>query len=169
MSDSKLGLGLSSLLPSSTPKPNLGDSLLSPASPSNNSLGLNPLAPSSQKSSLLDNPLIGGSSNHSGAGLGIGDLLPNSSGNLMNDPLSSLGSSTATGINDESYTLHLSSVGANKVAVVKAIRAHWDKGLKDSKMLADAAPVNLPALPKSQALAAEEALRELGASISKAL
>ena len=169
MSDSKLGLGLSSLLPSSKSKPDLGDSLLSPASPSNNSLGLNPLAPSSQQSSVLDNPLAGSSSNHSGAGLGIGDLLPSSSTNLTNDPLSSLGKSTAIETNEESYTLHLSSVGANKVAVVKAIRAHWDKGLKDSKMLADAAPVNLPALPKSQALAAEEALRQLGASISKAL
>ena len=79
MSDSKFGMGLSSLLPSSKSKPGLGDSLLSSTSSSNNSLGFNPLAPNSQQPSSLDNPLAGSSSNHAGAGLGIGDLLPNSS------------------------------------------------------------------------------------------
>ena len=87
----------------------------------------------------------------------------------QSDPLSALEASPAAETSNELYTLHLSSVGKNKVSVIKTIREHWDKGLKDSKMLADSAPVNLPALPKSKALAAEEALRALGASVSKAL
>ena len=169
MSDSKLDLGLSSLLPSSKAKSDLGQSLLSPSAPSNHSKALNPLAPSSSSSSLLNDPLTAASSSKASSGLGIGDLLPSAAPSQNSDPLSSLSSAPMTASTEEPYTLHLSSVGSNKVAVVKAIRAHWDKGLKDSKMLADAAPINLPSLPKTKALAAEEALRGLGANVTKAL
>lgn len=169
MSDSKFGLGLSALLPSSKSKPDLGQSLLSPASSSNHSQSLNPLAPSSSTSSLLDNPLAPSSQKLDGSGLGVGDLLPNVAAKEQSDPLSALEASPVVETSNELYTLHLSSVGKNKVSVIKTIREHWDKGLKESKMLADSAPVNLPALPKSKALAAEEALRILGASVSKAL
>ena len=154
MSDSKIDLGLSSLLSSSKPSVDLGQSLLSPSkSPSSSSSALNPLAPTGAPAS----------------GLGIGDLLPSAAPTQQSDPLSSLNTTPISGTAELSCTLHLSAVGSNKVEVVKAIRAHWDKGLKDSKMLADAAPINLPALPRAKAMEAKAALLNLGASVSEAL
>ena len=131
MSDSKNNLGLSSLLSSSKPSVDLGQSLLSPSkTPSSSSAALNPLTPTVSPTSSL----------------GIGDLLPSAAPTQKNDPLSSLNAAPLLGTAELSCTLHLSAVGSNKVEVIKAIRAHWDKGLKDAKMLADAAPINLPAL-----------------------
>ena len=64
---------------------------------------------------------------------------------------------------EKSRGLYLSSVGHNKVKVVKAIRAHWGTGLKEAKHLADAAPTNLPALSESKMMVAEKELMALGA------
>ena len=69
---------------------------------------------------------------------------------------------------EATLVVHLSSVGREKVKVIKIIRAHWNLGLKDSKRLADSAPLDLPALPEAQARAAEADLSALGASVSVA-
>ena len=192
MSNSKSGLGGSSLLSSSKPQPNLGQSPLSassnsgtvplgsnplaamsskpqpnlgqsPLSASSNSgtvpLGSNPLAAKSSEGNISLNPLAPSSTTSPSVSLQAGDLMPTQS-----KPQTLSFTEATQGVSEgKSRGLYLSSVGHNKVKVVKAIRAHWGTGLKEAKHLADSAPTNLPALPESKMMVAEKELKALGA------
>ena len=169
MSSSKFDLGGSSLLGSQKPQIDLGGALTSPTKATSASLGLNPLISSSNNVGL-SNELIDSSGSSANA-LQIGDLLPNQSSNALDSLASPLTQEEKIDhgtieVTETRHIVHLSSVGAGKVAVVKAIRAHWGTGLKRSKELADAAPTDLPALPTTKAQAAQMELSNLGAVVS---
>ena len=168
MSSSKFDLGGSSLLSPKKSQPDLGHSLVSPSKPTSNSPGLNPLTSTSSNIGLTSDLLD--SSTPSANLMQVGDLLPHQPGNALDSLAApSLLEQTTETVNiettDSQYVVHLSSVGAGKVAVVKAIRAHWGTGLKRSKELADAAPTDLPALPEAKAQAAQVELSNLGAMV----
>lgn len=62
------------------------------------------------------------------------------------------------------FTVNLLEAGANKVAVIKAVREITGLGLKEAKDLVDGAPkVVKEALPKADAEAAKKKLEEAGA------
>lgn len=168
MSSSKFDLGGSSLLSPQKSQPDLGQSLLSPSKPAAPSLGLNLLVPSSNNIGLT-NKLVDPSTPSVNV-MQVADLLPNQSVSAL-DSLATSSLQEPVTENEflettvSHYIVHLSSVGAGKVAVVKAIRAHWGTGLKRSKELADAAPVDLPALPEVKAQGAYAELNTLGAVV----
>ena len=62
------------------------------------------------------------------------------------------------------FTLVLSEIGANKVAVIKAVRELTGLGLKEAKDLVDAAPKPVKeAMAKADAVAGKKKLEEAGA------
>ena len=62
------------------------------------------------------------------------------------------------------FTLVLSEIGANKVAVIKAVRELTGLGLKEAKDLVDAAPKPVKeAMAKADAEAGKKKLEEAGA------
>ncbi|MCK5061520.1 50S ribosomal protein L7/L12 [Candidatus Parcubacteria bacterium] len=65
------------------------------------------------------------------------------------------------------FDVELSEAGANKIAVIKAIRVISDMGLKDAKDLVDAAPkVIKEGVKKEEAEEAKKQLEEAGAKVT---
>ena len=64
------------------------------------------------------------------------------------------------------FDVVLSAVGANKVAVIKAVRGATGLGLKEAKDLVESAPANLKeGISKAEAEALKKDLEEAGASV----
>ncbi|SNC58772.1 50S ribosomal protein L7/L12 [Sodalis endosymbiont of Henestaris halophilus] len=64
------------------------------------------------------------------------------------------------------FNVVLSSIGANKIAVIKAVRAATGLGLKEAKDLVESAPVTLKeGMSKDDADVLKKVLEEAGASI----
>ncbi len=65
------------------------------------------------------------------------------------------------------YTIHLTDAGAQKIAVIKAVREiRPDLGLKEAKDLVDGAPKEIKKdVPKDDAEAAKKKLEEAGAKV----
>lgn len=64
------------------------------------------------------------------------------------------------------FTVVLKEVGANKIAVIKAVREITGLGLSDAKALVDGAPANVKEnVSKEDAAAAEEKLKAAGAVV----
>ena len=63
------------------------------------------------------------------------------------------------------FDVVLTEVGANKIAVIKAVREATGLGLKEAKALVDEAPATVKeAMPKADAEALAEKLKEAGAT-----
>ena len=63
------------------------------------------------------------------------------------------------------FDLVLTEIGANKIAVIKVVRELTGLGLKEAKALVDGAPATVKeAMPKADAEAAVEKLKEAGAT-----
>ena len=76
---------------------------------------------------------------------------------------------TAAAEEKSSFDLILKSFGANKLAVVKAVKEACGLGLKEAKDLVDAAPSKVKeGLPKAEAEALKKALEEAGAVVELA-
>jgi len=66
-----------------------------------------------------------------------------------------------------SFNVELSDVGANKIAVIKAVRELTEMGLKDAKDLVDGAPKMVKeGVKKEEAEAMEKRLEEAGAKVT---
>ena len=64
------------------------------------------------------------------------------------------------------FDVVLKAAGANKIAVIKVVRALTGLGLKEAKELVDGAPKNLKeGVSKDEAEAAKKALEEAGAKV----
>ncbi|MGL5727462.1 MAG: 50S ribosomal protein L7/L12 [Plesiomonas sp.] len=64
------------------------------------------------------------------------------------------------------FDVVLSAIGANKVAVIKAVRGATGLGLKEAKDLVESAPANLKeGISKAEAEALKKELEEAGASV----
>ena len=62
------------------------------------------------------------------------------------------------------FDVTLKEVGANKIAVIKAVRTATGLGLKEAKDLVESAPAKIKeALPKEEAEALKKALEDAGA------
>ncbi len=67
----------------------------------------------------------------------------------------------------DSFNVEITEAGANKIAVIKAVRALTDMGLKDAKDLVDAAPkVVKEGVKKEEAEAMKKQLEEAGAKVA---
>lgn len=65
-----------------------------------------------------------------------------------------------------SFTVELVNAGAQKIAVIKAVRAVTDLGLKDAKDLVDKAPAVLKEnVPKAQAEEMKQKIEEAGGKV----
>lgn len=66
-----------------------------------------------------------------------------------------------------SFNVEITEAGANKIAVIKAVRALTEMGLKDAKDLVDAAPKMLKeGVKKADAEAMKKTLEEAGAKVT---
>lgn len=66
-----------------------------------------------------------------------------------------------------SFNVEITEVGSNKIAVIKAVRALTEMGLKDAKDLVDAAPKMLKeGVKKADAEAMKKTLEEAGAKVT---
>ena len=64
------------------------------------------------------------------------------------------------------FDVHMTSFGANKVAVIKVVRAITSLGLKEAKDLVEGAPVNIKeGVPKDEAEDLKKQLEEAGAAV----
>lgn len=64
------------------------------------------------------------------------------------------------------FDVHMTGFGANKVAVIKVVRAITSLGLKEAKDLVEGAPVNIKeGIPKDEAEDLKKQLEEAGASV----
>ena len=64
------------------------------------------------------------------------------------------------------YTVKLADAGAQKVAVIKAVKEITGLGLGEAKAIVDGAPANVKEnVPKDEAEAAKKQLEEAGASV----
>ena len=64
------------------------------------------------------------------------------------------------------FDVHMTSFGANKVAVIKVVRAITSLGLKEAKDMVEGAPVNIKeGLSKDEAEDLKKQLEEAGASV----
>jgi large subunit ribosomal protein L7/L12 len=75
----------------------------------------------------------------------------------------------ATGGDEEksSYTVHLTSAGEGKIAVMKVVKEVLGLGLKEAKDLVDGAPADLKAdMKKEEAESFKKQLEEAGASVT---
>jgi large subunit ribosomal protein L7/L12 len=64
------------------------------------------------------------------------------------------------------FTVNLTEVGSNKIAVIKEIRAITDLGLKEAKGLVDSAPAAVKEdIPKEEAESIKKKLEEAGAKV----
>jgi large subunit ribosomal protein L7/L12 len=89
---------------------------------------------------------------------------------MMAAPLASAGSaagSAGVALEEKSvFTVVLASVGANKIAVIKEVRALTNLGLKEAKDLVDAAPKPVKeGLPKEEAQEMKKKLEAVGATV----
>lgn len=89
---------------------------------------------------------------------------------MMAAPLASVGGAAgSTGVAPEEksiFTVVLASVGANKIAVIKEVRALTNLGLKEAKDLVDAAPKPVKeGLPKEEAQEMKKKLEAAGATV----
>lgn len=67
----------------------------------------------------------------------------------------------------DSFDIEISEAGANKIAVIKAVRVITDMGLKDAKDLVDGAPkVIKEAVKKEEAEEIKKQLEEAGAKVT---
>ncbi len=65
-----------------------------------------------------------------------------------------------------SFTVVLSKIGSNKIAVIKEIRAITDLGLKEAKELVDSAPKTVKEnVPKEEAEEIKKKLEAVGATV----
>lgn len=65
------------------------------------------------------------------------------------------------------FDVTLKEIGANKIAVIKAVRTATGLGLKEAKDLVESAPAKVKeALPKEEAEALKKALEDAGAKAS---
>jgi large subunit ribosomal protein L7/L12 len=66
----------------------------------------------------------------------------------------------------DSFDIEITDAGSNKIAVIKAVRAITDMGLKDAKDLVDAAPKVLKeGVKKEEAESIKKQLEEAGAKV----
>ena len=66
----------------------------------------------------------------------------------------------------DSFDVVLAEVGANKLAVVKAVKEACGLGLKDAKDLVDGAPATIKeGMPKAEAENLKKAIEEAGAKV----
>lgn len=64
------------------------------------------------------------------------------------------------------FDVTLKEIGANKIAVIKAVRTATGLGLKEAKDLVESAPAKIKeALPKEEAEALKKSLEEAGAKV----
>ncbi len=64
------------------------------------------------------------------------------------------------------FDVHMTSFGANKVAVIKVVRAITSLGLKEAKDLVEGAPVNIKeGISKDEAADLKSQLEEAGAAV----
>jgi large subunit ribosomal protein L7/L12 len=64
------------------------------------------------------------------------------------------------------FDVHMTSFGANKVSVIKVVRAITSLGLKEAKDLVESAPVNIKeGVPKDEAEDLKGQLEEAGAAV----
>ena len=64
------------------------------------------------------------------------------------------------------FDVHMTSFGANKVSVIKVVRAITSLGLKEAKDLVESAPTNIKdAVAKDEAEDLKKQLEEAGASV----
>lgn len=64
------------------------------------------------------------------------------------------------------FTVVLKEVGANKIAVIKAVREATGLGLMEAKAMVEGAPANIKEnIPVAEAKALEEALKAAGATV----
>ncbi len=76
------------------------------------------------------------------------------------------GGEAAAAAEQTEFTVVLKSVGANKIAVIKAVREATGLGLKEAKDLVDGAPSNIKeGVSKDDAAALEAKLKEAGAEV----
>ena len=70
------------------------------------------------------------------------------------------------GAEKDSFDVVLAEVGANKLAVVKAVKEACGLGLKDAKDLVDGAPATIKeGMPKGEAENLKKAIEEAGAKV----
>jgi large subunit ribosomal protein L7/L12 len=74
---------------------------------------------------------------------------------------------TAAPVEEQSeFDVHMTSFGANKVAVIKVVRAITSLGLKEAKDLVEGAPTNIKdGVSKDEAEDLKKQLEEAGASV----
>jgi len=76
------------------------------------------------------------------------------------------GASGASEAEQTEFTVVLKAAGANKIAVIKAVREATGLGLKEAKDLVDGAPSNIKeGVSKDDAAAVEAKLKEAGAEV----
>lgn len=76
------------------------------------------------------------------------------------------GPAAAAAEEQSEFNVELTSFGANKVAVIKAVREITGLGLKEAKDLVDAAPTNVKeGVSKDEAEGLKKALEEAGAVV----
>ncbi|MBU3826813.1 MAG: 50S ribosomal protein L7/L12 [Candidatus Anaerobiospirillum merdipullorum] len=67
------------------------------------------------------------------------------------------------------FDVTLKEIGANKIAVIKAVRTATGLGLKEAKDLVESAPAKIKeALPKEEAEALKKSLEDAGAKVELA-
>ena len=76
------------------------------------------------------------------------------------------GAAEAAAEEKDSFDVVLAEVGANKLAVVKAVKEACGLGLKDAKDLVDGAPATIKeGMPKGEAENLKKAIEEAGAKV----
>jgi large subunit ribosomal protein L7/L12 len=76
------------------------------------------------------------------------------------------GEGAAAAEEKDSFDVVLAEIGANKLAVVKAVKEACGLGLKDAKDLVDGAPATIKeGLPKAEAENLKKAIEEAGAKV----
>lgn len=77
------------------------------------------------------------------------------------------GEAAAAAEEKDSFDIEISEAGSNKIAVIKAVRAVTDMGLKDAKDLVDGAPKTVKeGVKKEEAEAIKKQLEEAGAKVT---
>ena len=86
---------------------------------------------------------------------------------MMAMPAAGAGAGAAPAAEEKStFTVVLSSAGANKIAVIKEVRTMTSLGLKEAKDLVDAAPKTIKeGATKEEAAEAKKKLEEVGATV----
>lgn len=81
-------------------------------------------------------------------------------------PVAAAGGDAAAAVEKDEFDVVMTSFGANKVAVIKAVRAITGLGLKEAKDLVEGAPSTVKeAANKADAAEAKKQLEEAGATV----